>query len=250
MIYREYLVMRKALGWYAVIVLVLGVIMSLMSQHKGVTKIYLGDVAIAAGVFAAAFAWIFGVALGNGSRRAARMLWVLPAERWKLALQVIGVDFIGIAVAFTFLYLIDLTPLGTPGAKVQIVGTLSANDISLALGLAFATYGWSALVGMIGRRMPYCGIIATPALVIWLTMAESHGAISPIFRVPIIANPLAVFNRAIAVHANQTKHYALDSVTIALQWLGSGWEAPVLFAIAAATCGLAIILWQRAEVIY
>lgn len=248
MIYREYLVMRKALAWYASIVVVLAVITALMPP-KGVTKLYYGDVAITAGAFAAAFGWIFGVALGNGSRQAARILWVLPAERWKIALQLIAVDLIGTTIAFAFAYLVELAPLATSGAKVQFLGTVSPADIFLTLGLAYATYGWSTIIGMVGRRVAYFGIIAAPALAIWLTVAESSAPIAQILRAPIVANPFAVFNMRLAMNASAQFHSAFDRVTVSLQWLGTSWETPALFAIAAATCALAVVLWQRAQLI-
>lgn len=249
MMYREFLVMRKALAWYAGIVVLIQVI-GLMFPPNGVQKVDYDDIAVTAGVFAGAFAWIFAVALGNGSRAAARVLWVLPAERWKVAMQVIAVDFAAIIVAFLWFCACDFLTLQVPSEKAQLVGVVRAADVALVLTGAFATYGWGALVGMLGRRMPYCGIIATPALAIWLTIAEQHFAISPFFRAPILANPFAVINTRTALAAWQQHHWAIDVVTKSLLWLGTRWETPVLCAITIATCGVAILLWQRAQVIY
>jgi hypothetical protein len=249
MIYREYLVMRKALAWFAGLVLILQFV-GVLFPPKGVVKADLGNMILTSGIFAAVFAWIFGVALGNGSRQPARVLWVLPEERWKLAVQVISVDFAAITLAAAWFFASGFLQFPFIHAKVEFVGPVRAADILLALAGAFATYGWGALVGMIGRRMPYAGIIATPALVLWLNVAEQGFAISPIFRAPILANPFAVVNTSIALTAAQRHHYAIDVVTRSLQWLGTAWEPAVLLAIVAATCGLAVVLWQRAEVIY
>jgi hypothetical protein len=249
MIYREYLVMRKALAWYAALVLVLQVV-DLAFPPKAAHDVPYADVAMTAGVFAALFAWIFAVALGNGSRAAARVLWVLPTERWKAALQLIAVDFAGIVLAFVWFFVTDAAMLLIPGEKAHLVGSAPLAEIALSLAGIFAIYGWGALVGMLGRRMAYCGIIATPALAIWLTVAEHHFAISPVFRATSLANPFAVINARIALVSWQQDHYPIDLVTKSLLWLGTSWETPVLCAIGAATCGLAIFLWQRARVIY
>lgn len=250
MIYREYLVMRNALVWYAGIVLAI-MLLNLILLHKGDGVDY-ASIAVQSGSFAALFAWIFGVALGNGSREAARVLWVLPAERWKLALQVIAIDLAGITVAFAceFAAMLLLLTLGSLRFTVQIHGTLSVASIVLALALAYAAYGWSALVGMLGRRVPYCGIISAPALIIWMTVAQSPATIGAILRAPIVANPIAVFNTVMALGALRSHHSTLDAVSSSLQWLGTGWETPVLVAITVATCGAAIALWQRADLIY
>jgi len=249
MIYREYLVMRKGLAWYAGAVLVLAVI-SLVPFRVGGVSLDGADIAFTSGVFAGLFAWIFGVALGNGSREAARVLWVLPTERWKLALQVIAVDLAGTTVAFAFEYAITLVVVALISLhfRTEIHGVRGA-DIMLALALTYATYGWGALVGMCGRRIAYSGLVAAPALAIWLTVAESPSRIGAILRVPIVANPFAVFNTTIAIRSWEQQRYAIDRVSSSMHWLGTTWEMPVLFAIAAATCTLTVVLWQRAQVI-
>lgn len=249
MMYREYLVMRKALAWYAGIVVLIQLI-CLMFPPKGIQNVADADVVVTAGVFTAFFAWIFAVALGNGSRQAARVLWVLPAERWKTALQVIAVDFAGIVLAFAWFCVADVLALHVPSEKAQLIGGAPFIEVALVLTGLFAVYGWGALIGMLGRRVAYCAIFATPALAIWLMIAEQNFPISPIFRAPILANPFAVVNVRTALLGWQQHHWAIDVVTKSLLWLGTGWEPPVLLAIAAATCGLAVVLWQRAQVIY
>jgi hypothetical protein len=248
MMYREYLVMRKALLWFLAIVVLLQLI-GFTSPPKTVQKVDYNDLVANAAMFAAIFAWIFGVALGNASRQPARVLWVLPAERWKLALQVIAVDFAAAIVALVAVSLLGFAAVLLPFMKTQLVGTLSGTDIVFSLVGIFATYGWGALVGMLGRRMPYCGILATPALALWLYIAEQQFAISRIFRAPILANPFAVFNTRLAIMNAQQHHAPLDPVSMSQLWMGTSWETPVLAAIAVATCGLAVILWQRAQVI-
>lgn len=255
MIYREYLVMRKILAWFiavAVFLQLLGIVLPLFgigSAPKSVQKVEYNDLVATAGMFVGILAWIAGVALGNASRQPARVLWVLPADRWKLALQVIAVDFAAMIVAVVAVSLVGMAAVLLPVMKSQLTGTLSGTDIALVLAALFATYGWGAVVGMLGRRMPYCGLLATPALAVWLFLAEQQFRISPIFRAPIIVNPFAVFNTQLAITNWQQHHEALDPVTVSQLWMGTSWEMPVLVAIAVATCGVAIILWQRAQVI-
>lgn len=253
MIHREYLVMRKALAWYACIAFAL-MLLDFTGIHVAASDGGIFDyatVVMTAGVFAAAFAWIFGVGLGNGSREAARVLWLLPQPRWKVALQLIAVDLVAVTVAYAIECAVMLVFFGFASLRsgVQIHGAAGIREILLTLALVYAMYGWSALVGMIGRRVPYCGLLAAPALAAWLTIAQSHTRIGNILRAPIVANPIAVFNTALAFAARQQYHNSVDGVSLSLQWLAPGWEAPVLFGIAIATCGLAVMLWQRAETI-
>lgn len=250
MIYREYLVMRKALAWFAGIALAI-MLINVVLLHKGDARMDHESIAVQSGCFAAIFAWIFGVALGNSSREAAHVLWVLPAKRWKLALQIVGIGLAGATIAFACEYVLSLLFLVLAGLrfKAELVGTLSFADIALALALAYATYGSSALVGMLGRRMPYCGLLAAPALILWMTVAQSQSALGAILRAASVANPFAVFNTALAISSRQHHGSAVDSVSSSLQWLGTTWETPVLLALAIATCGLAVLRWQRAQVI-
>jgi len=246
MMYREYLVMRRALAWFACMVLAFMLIVLILSKSNSID--YAG-IANGSGWFAAIFASIFGVALGNGSREAARVLWVLPTERWKLALQVIAVDLASTTVAFACVYAFFLAFAGLH-FRVNLHGTLSAADIAMALAMAYGTYGWSTLAGMLGRRIAYCGIIALPALMIWTMLAQSQIAIGTILRAPIVANPFAVYNAGLTLNSWSHHRFTLDPIASSLQWLGTSWGTPILVAIAIATCGLAIALWQRAEAIH
>lgn len=250
MIYREYLVMRKALAWYAVILLAL-MLLQLVTMRRADATISFGDVVFTYGVFAALFAWIFGVALGNGSRKAARVLWVLPAERWKLALQLFGVDLAGVTVAFACQFAIMLIFIALAGLRVNVGIPISAqaNEIVLMLAFVYATYGWSTLVGMVLRRVPYCALVSAPALAIWMTLAESHSPVGAMLRAPIVVNPIATFNTFIALDSYRQSHAGLDAVSTSLLWLGTAWETPVLLGIALVTCAAALALWQRAQTI-
>ena len=238
MIYREYLVMRKAVAWFAAIVLTLMLIIPVARDGIGVdfdNAIGFPEIINGAGWLAAIFASIFGVALGNGSREAARVLWVLPTARWQVALQVIAVDLAGTTVAFACASALFI---GVAALRfgMNVHGTLNAGDIAMALAMVYGTYGWSALVGMLGRRMAYAGIIALPLLMVWMIFALSQIPVATILRPLAIANPFAVYNAGL--HAMSP-----------LQWLDAAWTTPVLVAIAVVTCGLAVALWQRAQVI-
>jgi len=250
MIYREYLVMRKGLVWFAGLLAIMLIIVVFSQSIEG--KVDYADIAAASGWLSAIFASIFGVALGNGSREAARMLWVLPTERWKAALQLIAVDLVGTTVAFACVYFAFVFYLAFVGLHLRMgtMGTVSAADIAMALAMAYATYGWSALAGMLGRRVAYGGIIALPALMIWMILAQSQvTSIAAILRGPIVANPFVVFNTALALSSWAHHRFPLDTVASSLQWLGTASETPVLVAIAIVTCGFAVALWQRAQVL-
>ncbi len=245
MIYREYLVMRKAIAWFAGIVLVFMLIIPAASHSDvgvEINAMRYAEIANGAAWLAAIFASIFGVALGNASREAARVLWVLPAPRWKLALQVIAVDLSGATVAFACVCALYLA-VARLRFGWNLYGTPSATDITMALATVYATYGWSALIGMLGRRMSYAGIIALPFLMIWMILAQSQSAATAILRAALAANPFAVYNAGLVAVSSA----GLDAWP-SLQWLGTQ-ATPALFAIAVVTCGLAVALWQRAQVI-
>jgi hypothetical protein len=211
----------------------------------------LAGVAAGSGWIAAIFGSIFGVALGNGSRESARVIWTLPTERWKLALQIVIVDLMGTTAAFACGYAVMLLASTLAGVHLtaRMLQTVSAGGVVMALTMAYAAYGWSALAGMLGRRVAYCGIVALPALMIWMILAQSWVALRPILRAPIVANPFVVFNAGLALNTWQHHHFALDPVTLSLQWLGTTWETPIFITIAFVTCAGAIALWQRAEAI-
>ena len=240
MIYREYLVMRKALAWFTGLLAFL--LITQFTMQKGVIRSDYTGIAVTAAWLAAIFASIFGVALGNASRDAARVLWVLPEARWKLALQLIAVDLAGTTVAFVIAFIgvrysAELrTEPGTP-------------PIAMALAMTYAAYGCSAFAGMIGRRMAYCGIFALPALLMWANIAQSQLALGRVLRAPIILNPFVVFNTGLALRVWERRPLHSDPVTASLLWLGTTWETPVLIAIAVMTCAVAVVLWQRAEAI-
>ena len=238
MSYREYLVMRKALAWFAGLLAILLIFQ--FEMQKGVIRSDYTGIAVTAGWLAAIFGSIFGVALGNASRDAARVLWVLPAARWKLALQVISVDLAGTTIAF-------LLAFAGVRLNAELRGAASTPPIAMALAMAYAAYGCSALAGVIGRRIAYCGIFALPALLIWSSLAESQATMGAILRAPLVANPFAILNTGLMLSAWQHRHFQLDPVTVSLQWLGTTWETPLLIAITLTTCAVAVVLWQRAE---
>jgi len=248
MIYREYLVMRKAVAWFVGITAAIDLLAIVLPQ-RGIVKVEYSSIALTGCIFAALFAAIFGVALGNCSRGAARVLWVLPVERWKLALQLIAVDLAGVTTVFALVCGIDLALTMALVRPLQLTGSVDAADIAVILGLTYAIYGCCALAGIFFRRIPYGGFLATPVLIIWMMLAQSHRAIGAILRAPIVANPIAVFNTVMAIESRQEHGYAIDAVTASLQWLGTTWEAPVLIAIAIVTCAIAVAAWQRVEVI-
>lgn len=240
MIYREYLVMRKAMAWYTGLLAALTIAMVIWSQGHG--KADAGALCIVASWAATIFASIFCVALGNASREASRVLWLLPTERWKVALQAVAVDLAGTTAAFFLAFVAFHLCL-------EVSGTVTAGDIVWGLAMPYAVYGWGALLGMVGRRVPYFGVIALPAFIVWMNLAQWQSALGAVLRAPIIVNPVAVSNTAAAVSGWEQYRYTLDTVSRSTQWLGTNWEAPLLIAIAVATCGLAVALWQKAEAI-
>jgi len=255
MIYREFLVMRKALLWFFAILLafwILGLILVVTQHDRGNTSTDLNAIAVPGAWAVAIFAAIFGVALGNGSREPARVLWVLPSERWKSALQILAVDAVGIVIAFAgtvALSVLFFVALGlfTP---VWMRGSIDWGITLQSLLFVYAVYGWSSFAGMLGRRVAYLGIASLPFLLLWSSFAQMGGVFGAALRAPLAANPFAVYSSAFVIANEHVRPDKMGAVLQSLQWMGSTWEAPVLAATALVACAIAVALWQRAEAIY
>lgn len=114
MIYREYLVMRKAILWLLLIFAACITLIRLTSatQHGGShTNGTLTQFSQLLTWVEMIFASIFGVALGNASREPARVMWVLPRARWMSAAGMIAVDVAAFIVAYFGLFVAMLVPL-------------------------------------------------------------------------------------------------------------------------------------------
>lgn len=257
MIYREFLVMRKAVSWFVGITtaaMLIMVVVQLSQSRGGTLYTDLNELQIPVAWVVTVFAAIFGVALGNASRGPARVLWVLPVERWKQALQVFAVDAIGIIVAYAGVFAGSILFFFIMGLfeQVRIRGSIDWAGVGQSLLFVYAVYGWSAMVGTVGRRVAYCGLASLPLLLFWLMFAGAGGVFGRLLRAPIAANPYAVYQISLEIHharnlvAIQSNP---DRLLQSLFWMGSSWEVPILVMIGLLTCGIAMLLWQRAEAI-
>lgn len=249
MIYREYLVMRKAVLVFLAITFALSLFaygLSSSQGHPG-TNASINDLFVIVGfTVAATFASIFGVALGNGSREPARVLWTFPESRLRSALAVIAVDFAGIIVAlfgalFCFIVVVYLFAL-LGLADVHIRWLLEPWTVMREVTYCFAVYGWSAMISMLLRRVPYAGIAAFPICLIWSLVAQTNSSVGALARVTSIANPLVIvtwYRRASAE----------DLLSNYFSWLTVQDATMILVAITLCTCAVAVVLWQRAEAI-
>jgi len=248
MIFREYLVMRKAVLWFVGIALAgalfafgLSAAQSHTSTNGSLTEL-MGPIGYTTALFAA----IFGVALGNASREPARVLWTLPEGRLRSALGVIGVDLVGIVVAFIGLWAAFLAVVlfyGLVGlADVRIKWSLDGVTLLRMIGFMFAVYGWSALFGMLIRRVAYGGIIALPALLLFQILAQSKTAFGELMRWLSVVDPWIVVS---AFHRGS----ADDVLSMWYSWLTEPLAATILFAIAVLTSACAVVLWQRAQLL-
>lgn len=229
MIYRQLLVMRKALFWYVGIaaggaIFMLSSIATGNSHVCGTQTTFSGWATVCAYI-AMGFAAIYGSGLGNASREGARVFWTLPQGRLRTAVGLLGVDMAGVVVALALAFLGSALffsiAIPMEGSQCQVVSDLSVQKVALAIGFPLAVYGWSALTGMLLRRVAYMGIVFLPLGLLWLGFSQQDNPLGAALRSIAFANP---FNM---VQAN------------------GAWQ---LWAIAAITLALAIALWQRAEV--
>jgi hypothetical protein len=253
MIYREFLVMRKALLWYFGILIglwIAGLALTITQQHTGDNNTDLGSIAVGGAWAVCVFAAIFGVALGNASREPARVLWVLPLERWKSALSVLAVDALGVAIAFVGSTILAVSFFLVLGLFLpsHLRGSIDWNVTFQSLLFVYAVYGWSAVVGMIGRRVAYVGIASLPLLLMWMMFGSMGGVFGTALRAPIAANPFAVYTSGFLVASpHEAPH--LGTIGQSLLWMANGWETPILAATALVACAIAVVLWQRSEVL-
>jgi len=258
-IYRELLVMRKALLWYFGIVIglsILALIMMATASHRGTDNTDLQGISVPCAWMALIFAAIFGVALGNASREPARVLWVLPADRLRSALEVVGVDLVASAVAYAGTIAVSYVFFIADGLVRPVIhrGSIDWGLALEGLCLVWAVYGWSAVTGVLLRRIAYAGIVSFPFLLLWMMFGSMEGRFGELLRFPIATNPLAVFSNGFAVEAIATHqfvptHREMGEIVASLMWMGTTWETPLLLATAVAGCAIAVLVWRRAEVL-
>ena len=249
--------MRRAVLWFVGVTtaaMLIMVIVQVSQSRSGTLSTDLDELQVPVGWVVTVFAAIFGVALGNASRGPARVLWVLPVERWKLAVQTFAVDAVGIVAAYAGVFVGSILFFLIMGlfVPVQVRGSIDWGGVGQSLLFVYAVYGWSAMVGTIGRRVAYCGLASLPLLLFWLMFAGAGGIFGRLLRAPIAANPYAVYQISLELRHARTFvgiQSNPDRLLQSLFWIGSSWEAPVLVMIGLLTCGIAMLLWQRAEAI-
>jgi hypothetical protein len=230
MIYRQFLVMRKALLWYFWIIVAIAAVFftsiavrqTLMCGKNTTVSSWLLSSAAAAMIFAA----IYGVGLGNASRECARVFWVLPQGRLRSGLALICADCLGGigALAITFIGSILVMTAGITIQHTECVVTndLNAQNIAVAFGFPLAVYGCCTLTGMLLRRVAYMGIVFLPIGLLWLAFSQADNDFGELLRRIAFANPFSMFKEM----------------------------APLpLWGIAVVTLASALVLWQRAEVV-
>jgi hypothetical protein len=239
MIYREFLVMRKAVPFavgilFAIMMLIALVFGVVKNGHMSFAGDW-GDFLVAAAWTDAFFAVIFAAALSSASRDSARVLWTIPKPRVIAALEMLVVDAAGLLVALGGFLLAIILPaylLSLVGlASFNVHGGIAPLDALWLYAFVLAMYGWAAMVGMAIRRVPYVCMATLPVLFVWLQVAQLHNEISDAFRRAGFLNPLIVLQRVTSVPLT------LGSSTL------------LLLGIALATIAVAVVMWNRAEVI-
>ena len=250
MIYREWLVMRKAVLIFLGIVGALTLLVCWAAAANSQKYQTSFNSMFATGAwFTALFSSIFGVALGNASREGARVFWALPKARWQSALEVVLVDIAGIAVVYAGVVLLSTAinaAVVSLYPKTSMQWNFDARLLLAGLLLPFGVYAWSALAGMIGRRVPYLGVAVYPVLMLWFALANMRGIVGQVIRFPIVINPVLVYE----MQSLPTNHAKDFGTTInGLLWMTPQTGLAVMAAITIVGCAAAIALWQRSEVL-
>lgn len=251
MMYRQFLVMRKALMWLLIGALVFwgwfavnNIFLKGSDRFNGTLDFTL---VTAVAWPLALFAALYGAAFSSMSREPARYLWTLPKPRWRSALEAIAADVTALAVAYIALAVIIYAPeVPVIGAR-PVFGMLSHVSLQyalLAFALPLAAYGYGAAVGMLFRRAPFVGVTTVPVFLLWMIFANDPA--DGFMRTFGVLNPFLVFTQA---NRLPQLHVSFGSrVDAALHWITPDIGIAILVATTLICCTLTACLWSRAEV--
>ncbi len=256
MMYRQFLVMRKAIVVLTIVTLIPSLIfaysnISLHGSDRFDSPLSFALITLI-GWSLALFASIYGAAFAGTSREAAQTLWVLPTDRRRSAALAMLVDLGGILVACGALIVVTYLPQLPVIGPAQIGAMLSQFDVHallFALAFPFAVYGYSALLGMLLRRAAFAGIAVVPIGVIWTMLAQDPA--SGVLRMLAPLNPVALITHSAKAPGLHVKinGFAPDRLGASLHWLTPNLAIGMLFALGAIACAAAVTLWSRAQLL-
>lgn len=255
MMYRQFLVMRKAVPVLLAIGLILSVSMAIANVSLHGSDRFYAPLSFALITLIAwslaTFATIYGAAFAGTSREAARVLWVLPERRWRIAVQAMIVDVAAIVAAclglIIVIYLPELPVVGV-GQVTAMLAQVTWHDALFALAFPFAVYGCSALLGMLLRRAAFAGVATVPAGIAWAIFARDPAA--GLLRTLAPLDPVAVFIQSAKVRGLQlhVSGFTADRLAHALQWLTPESGIAILLALGVAACAAAVTVWSRVQI--
>ena len=256
MMYREFLVMKKAVIALTIIALIPSLIFAYAQLSLHGADRFSSPLSFALttliGWSLALFASIYGAAFAGTSREAARTLWVLPSARWRNAALAMMVDvasiFVACAILIAIMYVPELPFIG-PAKIASMLANFDPHALLFALAFPFAVYGYSALVGMLLRRAPFAGVAVIPVGVIWTMLAQDPA--SSLLRALAPFNPVALMTHSAKAPGLQVKFsgFTVDRLGAALHWLTPNIAIAMLLVLGAAACAAAVGLWSRAQIL-
>ncbi len=246
----EVIRLRRWTIWFAAIVLLTGIVISLSAQHA---VVHLNEAKVNAVIplnilppiamfLAMIFATSAGLSLSRESETRA-LSWTKPLARAAVALRIMAVDAAAVVLVFAFALLVAI------GVVITAHGTLVSGPgdffavVVLSVGV---TLMWYALLELISASVPsvgrnIVGFIWPVAIFFSVINASVNGVLGMIVRVVNVFNPLAYLNGVSASAA------ASDSA------FGSYWQSPLevraalVWVLAIAVASAAVALWTRRE---
>lgn len=255
MMYRQLLVVRKALVVLFAVTLALSLLMAFanLSLH-GADRFYspLGFALLVLVAWSlAVFATIYGAAFAGTSREPACVLWLLPAPRWRLAAQAMAVDVVALVAAYALLVAVIYVP-EIPVIGLRQVASMLAQvtwqQIVFALAFPLAIYGYSALLGVLLRRVAFAGLAVVPiGIVLALFARDPAGGL---LRALAPLDPIAVFTQSAKVPGLKlhVDGFASDRLAQSLHWLTPDIGIALLFLLGILSCAAAVGVWSRAQI--
>lgn len=247
MLYKQFLLGRKAIGIYLILVLLIGLAAgaALLNVKTAAAQPPLRqNLLFTLAWFAAIFAAITGSNIGSEAALTARSTLLLPRPRWRVACELLLVDFTILVVGLIGSIVAFYAPGYILGAgRFGLDPNLGAEDLALPIVFIFSIYALSAAFSLVFRRLPHASAAVPATSVVLFLLSSGQWSVAMVFRVINIVNPFAYYIPATNLIGNPNVSY--PSV---LLHLGITGDVVALILLSVIGVGAALFQWQRLEI--
>ena len=277
MVYLEILRVRRVFVWYAAILVVIAFLIiygAFVGNHvdfhsqvttNGTTRsvhshgfrmfhtdagIPIGPILAICGGFAMFFGTFFAASFNRTSQHA-HFTFVRPLSRYRMALEIAGVDLMAIVVAQLFAIALTFVTISFAGAILHESIALRWSDDTLAAGLLGlgCAFAWYAILQAVSAWTPErrgSGVFLGVGIAV-LVSAEGLSNLTflgpifvDVFKAILLIDPIAYFASGVSNAGDATlASYVPNSVAV---------RAAVVWGLAAIAIVLASVQWKRVEI--